>query len=280
MKNALAWVAVLCLAGSAAVADTFDATRDNSVLGHSMERLINHGSMPDNRIAKSAQHVMVMDFDTGAMKAFQTANPLGVGEYYKYELFLHVRSGWGAAPTAVQIRTLNAGDDWAEGDGADWNDFNWTVGTPASIYRYAQAFYTDVDGLPGTGDEVLDVVNSIPWRTEGGVPVSNLSALPYYYQNHLDFTASSADEGFYVGVVLDDDTEPLNTNLVVNDLLNNPKNRGLRTWKNDYANERVGFREQSGGAPYIELTIVPEPATILIVTAAGLPMLLKRRRNA
>ena len=263
MKNALAWVAVLCLVGSAAVADSFNATKDNSVLGHSSEIYMNTGAYPNSRIAKTYQHQMILDFDTAAMKAFQTANPLGVGEYYKYELFLHVRRDWGAAPKAVQIRTLNVDDDWAEGDGM-WNIFDWSAGTAASIYQYAQGRYTDVDGLPGTGDEVLDTANSIPWKDENGVAASNLRLLPYSYQNAVDFAASSADHGTYVGVVLDDDLDPLNTNLLVNDLLNNPKNRGLRTWKNDWINEKVDFREQDGGiyAPYLEVTVGRAPVTV------------------
>ena len=75
----------------------------------------------------------------------------------------------------------------------------------------------------------VDPVRSIPWKEEDGTPATDLRALPYNYQNAVDFIASSADQGFYVGVVLDNDADPLNTNLLVNDLLYNPKNRGLRT---------------------------------------------------
>ena len=44
--------------------------------------------------------------------------------------------------------------------------------------------------------------------------------------------------------------------------------RGVPGWEN--------FRNVPRGAS----VLIPEPATILIVTAAGLPILLKRRRNA
>ena len=285
MKTALAFVCVLGLVASAAVADIFNTTRDNSVLGHSQERTINCGASSNNRIAKNTQHMMIMDFDTDAMKAFEVANPLAVGEYYKYELFLSVYSGWAVTPAAVNIRTLNSASEWAEGDG-NWADLDWTPGTPASIYGYAQAYWqvNDNGTTTCTGDDYkeVDPALSIKWQDEtSGSDVSNLPGLAHNYQNNLDFVASSADHDNYVGVVLDDDADPMNLNLLVDDLLNNTLNRGLRTWKDAYGNEKVAFREQSGGArtPYIEVTVVPEPFSLALLGLGGLGLLIRRKRR-
>ncbi len=47
-----------------------------------------------------------------------------------------------------------------------------------------------------------------------------------------------------------------------------------------YTTGSLGGPYAGGGDAFLVKLTVPEPSTILIVTAAGLPMLLKRRRNA
>ena len=278
MKKALAFVAVLGLVGSAAVADIFNTTKDNSVLGHSAERLLNCGATSNNRVAKWSQHLMVLDFDTAAMKAFETANPLGAGQYYQAELFLRVYSGWGATPRNVGLGTLNVGVDWAEGDG-NWGNYGWSAGTGASIYAYAEAYWqvNDNGTTTCTGDDFteIDPTLSVPWKNEAGTAVSNLPSLPINLTNSVNFVASSADHGSYVGVVLDA--------AVYDDLVNNSLNRGLRTFHIDDHdnNSKVAFREQSGGAqtPYIELTVVPEPFSLALLGLGGLGLLIRRKRR-
>jgi hypothetical protein len=281
MKKALAFVCVLGFVASAAVADVFNATKDNSVLGHSTERLINHGGRGADRVAKWTQHLMAVDFDTAAIKAFEAANPLGPGEYYQAELFLMPSGGWPPAPTTrtVGIRTLNSDSDWAEGDGSNWSDYNWSEPAGGSIYAYAEAHWRMNDnGTPAdTTDDFkeIDPATSVPWKQEDGTPVSNYPSLPANFTNSVDFAASDADHGSYVGVVLDA--------VVYDDLVNNAKNRGLRTYQTDssYNNSSVYFREQSGGAntPYLEVTVVPEPFSLALLGLGGLGLLIRRKRR-
>ena len=266
MRTILAVLLSIGLAASAAVAQSqnFQVNRDQEVLGHPDEDLINRGAGWWIKIAKVYQHQMILDFDTEAIRDWIAVTPLqGPEDYFKAELFLHVLDKWPAAGRSINIRTLNVGVDWAQGDGPNWNDYNWSEPAGGSIHGFAEAHWRWNDnGTPGTGDDFkeLDPVRSIPWKREDGSAVTGLRYLPYNYQSAVDFTASSADHGSFVGVVLDDDTDPLNTNLMIGDLLYNPKNRGLRAWSDEYGNQRVETMDWSSAfAPYVQITVIAGP---------------------
>jgi len=70
---------------------------------------------------------------------------------------------------------------------------------------------------------------------------------------------------------------------VVNDLLDNANNFGLWLHSPDSNNKRI-FTIDDGGTgtdrdPYLAITVVPEPATLLFLLA-GLPLIARRRRSA
>jgi hypothetical protein len=230
-------------------------------------------------MAKNYQHQMVMDFDTDAILAWMAANPLSGAQYYQYELYVNINSGWGVAPgSTVNVRTLNSNSDWDEGDGdGSYTFYNWTADTGASVYEYAQCYWKD----DGAGGRELDDTKSVEWQEEDGTAVSNLLNLPYSYQNAVDLVASEDDDLTYVSVVLDDDGDATNMNWLIEDLLNNDKNRGLRFWSDTYANKAIYTKDNAGTSrdPYVEVTIVPEPVTLGLLGLGFVGLIAVRRRR-
>ena len=74
-------------------------------------------------------------------------------------------------------------------------------------------------------------------------------------------------------VVLDD--------ALFQDLLNNANNKGLVLYHlppADFNNKNIFTDDSVGNEPYIELVCVPEPATMLLMAAGGLFLVIRRKR--
>ncbi|MHC4718691.1 MAG: Calx-beta domain-containing protein, partial [Planctomycetota bacterium] len=145
----------------------------------------------------------------------------------------------------MNIQTVNCNQDWAEGDDPNrFNSFGWTEGTAAATSEYAQTHWYDDGGTP-----TLDVAKCITWQKEDGTPVSAFKFLPASFTNTAGLTGSDADHGSYISALLDEN--------VVNDLLNNAKNRGLRLYKSTGENCQNYTREAvSGNRPYLEVVYI------------------------
>ncbi|HUU23350.1 MAG TPA: Calx-beta domain-containing protein, partial [Phycisphaerae bacterium] len=236
MTRLLTLAAVVALAASVCPADVFYVNRDAG---------LNSGTAYDNQGARSvvrsakwgADESYLMDFDTAAILAYLNGDPISD---YTFKLYIKPSSGWPATPVSVNVQTVNLNVDWAEGDDPNrFNSFGWTEGTPACTAEYCQTYYT--------AGPVLDTENSITWQRENGTPESEFKYLPANYTNSAALVGSSADHGIYISVELDEN--------LINDLLNNAKNRGLRLHRNAGDNLENYTREAvSGNRPYLEVT--------------------------
>ncbi|MHC4717644.1 MAG: Calx-beta domain-containing protein, partial [Planctomycetota bacterium] len=236
MKRLLLLASVVGLAASLCAGDTFYVNRDTGV--NSGDPYDNQGARSAVRSAKwGADESYLFDFDTAAILSFMGSSPISD---FTFELFIMPSGGWPVSPASVSVETVNTNVDWAEGDDPNrFNSFGWTEGTPAATAEYCQTYYT----TPGP---VLDPVNSITWQRENGTPESEFKYLPANFTNSAALIGSSADHGSYISVLLDQN--------VVNDLLNNAKNRGLRLYRNAGDNMENYTREAaSGNRPYLEV---------------------------
>ena len=149
----------------------FPAARDNSIIGwesHSgygdpreydkfltTEEFANHGGRLEIRARKGIQHAVIMDWDTNEINAFLSANA-DPTQPMSWTLNVFPVEG---PPQDITIETLESLNDWSEGDGDSFANFNWSRGTTASTTNYAQTAYE----IDGDGDRVLDPDNSLPW---------------------------------------------------------------------------------------------------------------------
>jgi len=238
MKQALAVLVVLGLAVSGVLADDFYLNRDNGI--NYDTAYDNQGAVSDVRTAKwGCKEAYIMDLDTAAILSFMGGNPISD---YTFTLYIMPSSGWPATPAAVGVQTINSNTDWAEGnDTSRFNSFGWTEGTAAATSEYAQTYWKDVGGTP-----TLDTPLCVAWQLEDGTPQSAFRDMPANFTNSVSLSGSSSDHGSYISVVLDQN--------LVNDLLNNAKNRGLRMHRNLGDNMQNYTREASvGQRPYLEV---------------------------
>ncbi len=152
----------------------------------------------DNRVNAGGNYAVRMDsfcsgyyadFDRDALGAYVGA--LAPGEF-RTRLSLVPRQGGNALSESwYWMASWYTGCDWDEGDGAvpitnwgqgavwgDWHtvSFNWTKATgtnpPVALAAptkwYSKTYYTDTDGIPDTGDEVLATGSSQAWVKPDG----------------------------------------------------------------------------------------------------------------
>ena len=231
--------------------EIFDVTRDNGI--NCADSYDNQGAAGDVRTAKwGCDESYIMDFDTAAITSFMGSNPISD---YNFTLYIMPSSGWPVSSVSVDLQTINTNDDWAEGDDMQrFNSFGWTEGTPAATGEYAQTYH--IGGA-------LDPNNCIAWTREDGTPESLFKYLPANFTNSVSLTGSSADHGSYISVALDEN--------LVNDLLNNAKNRGLRMRRTDGGDNLQNYTREAAAAqrPYLELVYtggVPTPTVTIEAT--------------
>ncbi len=257
----------------------FDVTRDVGILGHGAEQASNAGGAGSIRPYKSNQNTLILDFDTVAMSNFLAANP-GTATW---TLNVNVHSTHTGSDD-ISIQTVESTNDWAEGDAAfNGGNLNWTPGTKAATYLYAQTAYS------GT---LIDKPSSLKWMDpDSGVYTftkRGFNGNAYGAAGSIDgnptpeFTNSaSLLAGDLVGdavasVVIDSN--------IIDAMINDVNNRGLRTGtygvQSGGSNFKIFTREQNGKGAFLEVTVtpVPEPSSILLLMA-GIALLPRRRRR-
>ena len=176
--------------------------------------------------------------------------------------------GW-ALPRPT-LRFEVAGEDRGPSDSG--YDRNFAVGE-LTIDRATMLLTDDYDNSPGGGDEAL-YADVLKINAGGSIDPAGLSL---YYRN-----GGSVKQFFRGDANLDGAVNVYD----LAEVANHYGHTGM-TWADgdstgdgavnvyDLAILANNYGATTGGGQ-----VIPEPATILIVTAAGLPMLLKRKRNA
>lgn len=265
MKRLLVIAVAVSLCASVAVAGDYYPIKDSGSAGHSAENLSNQGAKSPDRAMKWRQHCLLMDFDWAAIEADLLANP-----GYHAEL--------GLVPVTDNLEyffcslQLAGNDvDWVEGDGTNWNNFNWTAPdvNPAVTNQYSQTIAMDDPLNPGTW--ILDPVASTgawPWGDLTGKR-NNAG-----YRNANDMTFGKG--GVYAWAVLD---AAFLGHLIAGTTPEGEASVGLYTY--DYmgfgSNESV-YLSESGQATSPMVRVVPEPASMLLIGLGGIAMLLRKRR--
>lgn len=275
MKRALVIVAVLTVFAVSlpeSFADIFYATRDNGNDHNGGEYYVNRGARQSVRAGKgTGQETWYGDFDTAAMLAWEAANPLQAGQSYQFTLYLKGSGEWLAVDN-LSVKTLNLLNDWVEGDSSSGNftQWGWTdpFNNPAATAYYSATYEDPLS--PGNPD----LARSVRWTSPAGAQGQyNGNNSLHDLTNTAQLWGSPVETGYYMGALLDD--------AIVNDLLNNPLNRGLGTWNDVTAGNDSVYTQNAaiGNRPYIEaFVVVPEPATLGLLLLGGVAGLIRRRR--
>ncbi|HET6426999.1 MAG TPA: hypothetical protein VFJ30_01215, partial [Phycisphaerae bacterium] len=213
----------------------FDCDRDTYVNGFYLEQYWNGGARLYGRGAKWNENSALFDWDMQVIQDWIDLQAAPAGYYPVFELSV-MPTGAISGDNIVQVNTLSSITDWAEGDATVQSNFNWTEGTLAGTFLYAQTAWS--------GTLQPDVANSIPWtRTTDGAAVTDFYDLVPDFINAAPLELSVADGDQYVSVELD--------YALTQDLLTNPNNRGLfltNGANGPTANWEMYFHEETNAA--------------------------------
>lgn len=281
MKS-LSVVAVLLLVASFASADITQSFVVNRDSGMDMGAPnANAGAAGQVRGAKATwkEDASWYDWDPAPIDAYIAANG-GSGSVAKIEFFLKTASTTpgNVSGKGIQVWTLRSGNDWVEGSGGDiWTNFNWPADTAAVTCNYAQEYWT----MSGTY-KVVDTTRSIPWTNPvSGAATDIRNANVLGLRNSVDWTPGIGSLPGWYSVQLD---TAFWQELL--DRMANPNTRGLILFDLNDAGENPNWeaymRENAGGAnaAYLQVTMIPEPATLGLIAFGAVTMLLKKRRRA
>jgi hypothetical protein len=273
----------------------FPVTRDAQIYsfdsGSANEQAANGGANTSIRTNRYNQNTTIMDFDTNAMAAFLAANP-GAATWK-----LHVNVLDKTHNGNVSVQTVESTNDWAEGDGVfTGSSFNWTAGTAAATYFYAETYYKPDPANPSR--MVVDTALSKRWidpdtasgtylftkrNSNGifyGVPGSVSGSPTPQFTNSATFLQTDLNDSVEDASVVIDPA-------IINAMITDPNNRGMRFGifgvpgsgvEND-SNARIYTREQSGKGAYLEVTVVPEPTSLMLLVGGVCGLALRRRYN-
>lgn len=293
----LAIISILAIAASLAVADPvsqiFYSTKDSAF--DEGNRDCNQGAVSSQRAAKnpSMEDCSLYGFDKAGMLAFVNANG-GWGNLQSATFNLTPSGTITDNGKGIWVGAIHSLTDWAEGNGSGslFGSFNWTGTTVAAVtHNYAQEYWI----YSGT-TKVADTVNSIPWTDLAGNPIPHtnntdgFNALPVVLWNNGKLTESgtATPDLAYKYRPFNDlvyNSVPLDSRFI-QDLVTNDNNRGIRLWDKDDINGNENwmayFKEYTGTSrdPYIEITLIPEPATLSLVTMGAVSLLMRKRRRA
>jgi len=214
--------------------------------------------------------------EVGTIKRWMADNPLNAAcnEWYSFRFQFTPVAEWpnddAGGGCFAFVWTLNLAEDWAEGNGgagvepgggADLN-FDWSEGTAAATNYYARTYWRLNDnGTPGddTDDfKELDVDHPdlTAWLDENGSTIRPWEPNPnehcyhkggntdiHLIYNSTDFWCNYMSYGQVRGVDLD--YTPGDPTTLMEDVLNNPLNRGIALGGYTYDNTVIYTRERT-----------------------------------
>jgi len=269
----------------------FPVTRDVGIWAEGTEQMVSSGFQAFLRPVKLFENGVIMDFDTDAMGAFLQANT-GAATW-TFNMFNAKASSpqFDTFPSSgfdMNVVTVESTNDWAEGDGRGLNQFDWTEGTTAATYFYAQTVYeTDTFG-PGFPQVVTG--SSVEWNDPDSGRYTFTSSFPddpdiygipgvqadWQKDPTPEFTnSSSVFNADIVAAGFSTDSFSIDIDeVIINALITDVNNRGLRfgplantqannwkIWGRDVETDPNGASTPSADlVPYLEVTVEAPPA--------------------
>jgi hypothetical protein len=253
------------LCASAALAADHYPTRDaavNKVVG--WEEYTNGGACTQARFMKGRQHYFLMDFDWAAIEADLLANPGYHAEFSMVPASDASNFMW----CSLQISENTV--DWIEGDGPDqFTNFNWT--NPTVNYALTSQYSQTIGMDDGAGGVVVDPVNSTgawPWGDFDGK--RNVAG----FRNATDITFSTSGVRVYT---------PLDPvwlgHLIAGTTPDGGVSVGFYTYDStSFFQNNEAYLSDAGMALSPMISVVPEPASMLLIGLGGIGLLLRKRR--
>jgi hypothetical protein len=289
MKKALAILAVLGLASASAYGGSmiYSCTRDAGLHQAGGEQHSNAGGAGNVRVGKGgpglagSQEMVVFQWDNHAeIAAWMEAEAVATGYTDLADAvangavtvnFIVAAPSWqGDQPAKrVNVQTVWSENDWTEGDGPNnFAEYNWTTPS-AATFLHAQ----DMIPLSAGAIDWVDPSSglSVPFRNLPGMPnsqkIMGLFATPD--PGNVVWNQVTLDTATWQDLILHQN--PFNYPCV-----------GLATsgdgWGNR-DNDQIYLREQWGGTADPSLYIaIPEPATMLLVGAGVVGLVLRKKR--
>jgi hypothetical protein len=256
----LAGVLALAPLAAAQVTTTYQPTRDTFMRGGTTDL---HGSSPNGRASKAFIDFYITDFDRPAIKAAieaQLGRPLTQADMqdveFKWYLFSNDFQGY--QPQSLSRPAVFQGTtDWTEGT-------NQTLGATKGFAHYDPSGATP----------------NLPWTRNDGSAVAGFINLDKV-QNAV-FEEWGGQAYTYRAWTLDDDvaytylTDPLSLGLFLNAADTTPYGDAV-----NYNNTEVYSRDTGNipRRPYLEVTVVPEPASSCGLLLAAVALARRRPRR-
>jgi hypothetical protein len=264
MKGLLAFLGVLGLVASIGLGEDwyyrkYICDRDN--FNDTVSPLLNYGRKANGRLAKDRQETtLYCDWSESQLMDLQAllqSQPTFPPYWPQVHLAVTGVTWEGANPAnVVWFGAFSSGNDWNANEGCDNTGPLAQVG---ACHLYAD----DADGA------------AIPWTLPDTVPVADFWQLPELTNSVpiVGFVPSTGPADVHTMMAAVDAA-------VLDKLINDPTCRGLRFWSEQWNNHQVYARGQWGcpGPAAAALIVIPEPATMLLLTAGAAALIARKRR--